>query len=198
MDEARIKGNTLPSYGLIRVGKLLDQQRDVVVAFWASGILPIRGWRPRIWCGVQYSSTAAPEIQLERFRCLVCRTLASNIGQNSKPELQWLYHFTEWTICKYVIPRWPYLSYAAPKLGGPLFRRWNSQSFKVQGLDPRFSQAFQVEGLDPRFLYAIHEHLAKILRFFIRCFFSYGFCSISIIHSMLRIFLRISFKILTF
>jgi hypothetical protein len=48
MDEARIKGNTLPSYGLIRVGKLLDQQRDVIVAFWASGILPIRGLSARI------------------------------------------------------------------------------------------------------------------------------------------------------
>ncbi len=70
-------------------------------------------------------------------------------------------------------------------------QRWNSQSTKVQGLDPGFSRAFQVEGLDPGFLYAIHKHQAKISRFFIGYIFSYGFFSFSIIHSMLRIFIRI-------
>jgi hypothetical protein len=54
--------------------------------------------------------------------------------------------------------------YQTNKLGD---MRWNSQSSKVEGLDPGFSRDFQVEGLDPGFLFAIHKHQAKISRFFI-------------------------------
>jgi hypothetical protein len=84
-------------------------------------------------------------------------------------------------------------------------QKWNSQSSKVEGLDPGFFRDFQVkdldpgffrdfevEDLDPGFLYAIHKHQAKISRFFIGHIFYYGFCPVSIIHSRLWIFVRMN------
>jgi hypothetical protein len=70
-------------------------------------------------------------------------------------------------------------------------QRWNSQSSKVLGLDPGFSRAFEVKGLDPGFIFAIHECLSKISRFFIGRIFSYGFLLFSIIHRRVWIFVRI-------